>query len=52
MAVVVRKSSIPATEVGQVLISVDGLTFSAHLPLTTLIDGWLINNDGIMLVVG
>lgn len=51
MAVVVRKSSIPATEVGQVLISVDGLTFSAHLPLTS-VNGWLVNDPGLMLVVG
>ena len=51
MAVVVRKSSIPATQIGQVLLSIDGVNFSAQLPLTSP-NGWLVSDLGIMLVVG
>jgi len=40
----------PATEIGQVLFSEDGATFTAETPLTSC-EGWLVNNDGILLVV-
>lgn len=40
----------PATCCGQVLYSIDGLTFSAQLPLTG--NGWLQNDSGTLLVVG
>lgn len=42
----------PSTQAGQVLSSVDGLVFTANLPLTTTDSGWLVNEDGILLVVG
>jgi hypothetical protein len=41
----------PATQVGQVLYSVDGLTFTVQQPLTSK-QGWLVNNDGELLVCG
>lgn len=41
----------PATAVGQVLFSVDGSTFTVQQPLTSQ-QGWLVNNDGILLVSG
>ena len=44
-------SAIPATQIGQVLYSVDGLTFTAELPVTSD-HGWLVNNDGILIVNG
>lgn len=40
----------PATEIGQVLYSVDGVTFTAQMPLTNEY-GWMVNGDGILLVV-
>ena len=40
-----------ATQVGQVLFSVDGSTFVAELPITGP-QGWLVNNDGILIVNG
>ncbi len=40
-----------ATDEGQVLYSLDGLTFTAQQPLVSS-DGWLTNDDGILLVVG
>lgn len=39
-----------ATEVGQVMYSVDGIVFSVQLPLTNGY-GWMVNDDGILLVV-
>jgi len=45
-------TGVPATHVGQVLISVNGTTFAAKQPLTSLSSGWLINNLGYMLVSG
>jgi hypothetical protein len=40
-----------ASSVGQVLYSVDGTTFESKTPLTSR-HGWLVNRDGILLVVG
>lgn len=40
-----------ATQIGQVLYSVDGSTFTAQLPLTSA-QGWLVKLDGILLVKG
>lgn len=51
----VNFSVVPATEVGQVLWSIDGLTFTPQLPLTSVSPdrgGWLVNDLGYMLVVG
>lgn len=48
-------STPPATGVGQVLFSVDGLTFTAEQPLTGPDNnsaGWLVNDLGILLVTG
>jgi len=42
----------PASTAGQVLYSLDGLTFTAQLPLTSWENGWLINMDGLLLVAG
>lgn len=41
----------PATDVGQVLFSVDGSTFTVRQPITTE-EGWLVNDEGHLLVVG
>ncbi len=42
--------SLPGAElVGQVLYSVDGVTFEPRLPVTSK-EGWLVNNAGILLV--
>lgn len=40
----------PVSQIGHVLMSTDGLTFTVECPLTA--DGWLVNDNGIMLVVG
>jgi hypothetical protein len=40
------------TAVGQTVYSHDGVSFRAELPLTELDEGWLMNNDGTLLVVG
>lgn len=47
--------TVPATGPGQVLLSLDGLDFSAETPLTAPDNGsagWLVNDGGYMLVVG
>lgn len=41
----------PANDIGQVLLSVDGATFEVRLPITSEA-GWLVNDDGHLLVVG
>lgn len=44
---------VPApTQVGQMLVSVDGASFAAALPLTSTSAGWLVNDQGYLLVVG
>jgi hypothetical protein len=44
--------SLPsATQVGQILASIDGSNFSVQLPLTSC-EGWLLNEEGVLLVVG
>lgn len=40
----------PATAIGEVLYSTDGATFTVHTPVTSP-SGWLVNNDGTLLVV-
>lgn len=44
-------SAVPATQVGQVLYSVDGATFTAEVAITSR-NGWLVNNSGLLLVQG
>ena len=39
------------TQKGQVLFSVDGASFTIELPLTSP-DGWLVNEAGLLIVVG
>lgn len=39
-----------ATQIGQVLFSLDGATFTKQIPLVGT--GWLHSDDGYMLVVG
>ena len=41
----------PADCIGQVLYSIDGLTFSVSLPVSTK-NGWLVNNCGLLLIQG
>lgn len=43
--------SAPATQVGQVLSSCDGLTFAPELPVTNDF-GWMVNDEGILIVNG
>lgn len=43
--------TVPATAIGQVLFTVDGTAFAAEQPLTSD-QGWLVNNQGILLVTG
>lgn len=43
-------TNLTATQIGQVLYSVDGTTFTAELPLTND-NGWMVNDDGLLLVV-
>lgn len=44
--------SLPtASYVGQTLYALDGVTLTPQLPLTSL-GGWLLNDPGILLVVG
>jgi len=44
--------SLPsASQVGEVLYSKDGSTFTVELPVTSDY-GWLVNNDGIHIIVG
>lgn len=43
-------TAFSATQRGQVLFSVDGVTISPQLPLTTLASGWLVGGDGILMV--
>jgi hypothetical protein len=45
-------ATITATQVGQVVLSMDGATVSSQTPLTTVDDGWLVNDAGVMLVTG
>jgi len=43
-------SNVPATDVGQILHSSDGVTFVPALPVTTVQDGWLVTDEGYLLV--
>lgn len=43
--------SYTADAIGQIIISVDGISFSVQTPLVGD-DGWLINDQGVLLVVG
>lgn len=54
-AAVWKRTTFTPTLVGQILMSVDGLTFSAELPLTAPDNnsaGWLVNDGGLLLSVG
>lgn len=45
-------SGLPsATQIGQILFSVDGSSFTAQLPITSE-DGWLVNDNDILIVSG
>jgi hypothetical protein len=44
-------ANLVATQVGQVLFSVDGASFSARNPIIGL-GGWLVGVDGTLLVAG
>lgn len=41
---------LSATQIGQVPFSLDGITFTAQLPLTNEF-GWMVNDDGILIVI-
>lgn len=45
-------STPPPSQEGQVLYSLDGVTFTAQLPVTTEEDGWLVNEEGLLIVAG
>jgi hypothetical protein len=48
----ISSTTLPTpTQVGQVLFCNDGSTFEVALPLTST-DGWLVNDDGTLLIVG
>lgn len=47
-----ESSPFSATQRGQVAYSTDGLTVTMRLPLTSWANGWLMNNEGELLVVG
>jgi hypothetical protein len=55
----VAGTGVPATQIGQVLFSINGSAFTAQLPLTAPnvpsvpgSAGWLVNDLGILMVVG
>lgn len=41
----------PATDPGQVLVSIDGATFSVEDPIFDE-HGWTVNDDGVLIVEG
>ena len=43
---------LPAASIGKVLISLDGIQWTAELPLASDTGGWMTNDLGILLVVG
>lgn len=43
-------SELQATQVGQILISLDGSTFEARLPLLSSNGGWISNDEGLMVL--
>ena len=43
---------LPDANVGKILISIDGETWSPQCPLTSERGGWITNDLGILLVVG
>lgn len=46
-----RESALEsANQIGEILFSIDGVSFTAQLPLTNG-NGWLVNDDGTLLVV-
>lgn len=45
-------AGIPATAIGQALLSLDGATFTPVMPLTTPDAGWLVNEAGYLLIAG
>lgn len=42
----------PATALGQVLYSRDGVNFTAETPVASDDGGWISNEDGLLLIVG
>lgn len=42
----------PATQIGQVLHSINGVSFTVQLPLAANCGGWMTNDLGYLLVVG
>jgi len=45
-------ANVPATEIGQLLMSLDGVEFSAIQPVTSASEGWLVSADGDLLIEG
>ena len=45
-------ANVPATEIGQLLMSLDGVEFSAIQPVTSASEGWLVSADGDRLIEG
>ena len=49
----INKLPLPTpTQIGQVLYSTTPNAFTPAIPLTSLTNGWLLNNSGILLVTG
>ena len=43
--------SVPATQVGEVLFSKDGVSFTPEVPIVSC-GGWLLNEECTLIVVG
>jgi hypothetical protein len=52
IVIIASGSALSASQLGQVMFSADGVTFAPHMPVTTLDTGWMVQNDGILIVVG
>jgi hypothetical protein len=55
LSAAVGSGGLVATQIGQVVLSLDGVTVTPQLPLTSVAldrGGWLLNDQGYMLVAG
>ncbi len=49
---VISLGTIPASQIGQVFTSTNGTSMAPNIPVTSPTTGWLVNNDGLLLVAG
>lgn len=47
-----NSTDLPSASIGKVLISLDGVQWTAELPLASGDGGWMTNDLGVLLVVG